>query len=193
MFNTLINLLKDRALTLEAIEENLTDPIDGLKNVLDGLVQMGKIAKNGNKYHGLSFVPEKRVTQRSASVDDYDYPEWVETKKDQVSFWLSEEAELLPHTKTFLWWDNIESTTGKIVYDALHTSIVKHEYVIRPNPATKRNELQHHESHSTVRGIAFRVCEGGKFEACWWDAKGIKHDKTFPAYDEMRKWTLQNL
>lgn len=193
MLKTLTDLLVDHSFTLEEVEEHLLDPIDDLKNILDGLVIMGKINKTGKYYHGVDVKIEKKITQRSGSVDDFDYPDWVDNKKSQVDFWLSTEAPLLPHAKTFLWWDYIESNTGKTVYDALHSSVIKHEYTLRPNMESKYNEVQFHESISTSRGIAFTVIDGGKFEVYWWDSKGTRLNKQFPDYEGLKKWTIQNL
>ena len=185
--------MEKQALRLEEVEENLDEPIEDLKSMLDGLVIMGKIAKSGKQYHGLTVTPEKRTTSRSVSIDDYDYPDWVETKKDQLSFWLAEGAPLLPHSKAFIWWDYVDSNTGKIIYDALHNSSVKHEYTLRPRPDGKGNEVQYKDVHSTCRGISFGVVEGGVFNVSWWDSKSAKTELNFNSYEELRKWTLQNI
>lgn len=183
-------MLEKQALRLEEIEENLNEPIEDLKAMLDGLVMMGKIEKSGKQYHGLGVTPDKKTTQRSVSVDDYDYPDWVETKKDQVDFWLAEGAPLLPYAKSFIWWDYIDSSTGKIVFDALHTSSVKHEYTLRPDGAI--NIVQWKDIRSSARGASFGT-EGGAFQVSWWDSRGMQTDKSFNTYEELRKWTLLNV
>lgn len=161
--------------------------------MLEGLVVMGKIERSGKIYHSVGVTIEKK-SRASGNSSDVHYPDWVETEREKVNFLLSDDAPLLDRSKAFVWYEDIEPATGKVIYDALHTASKKYEYTLRPNPATNHNEIQFHEVRSAFNGISFKITENGTYLVRWQSKpSGIRDEKEFKEYDDLRKWILQNL